>query len=56
MKVGGSRAAEGHRWGPGAMPPMGSRGNAPGGGQGAMPPEAEKFSHLDNKKKTFPDT
>ena len=26
-----------------SRPPMGSRGNAPGGGQGATPPAAEEF-------------
>lgn len=52
------KSTENESWGFGGRrrPPMGSRGNAPGGGQGAMPPEAENFSHLDNKKMTFPDT
>ena len=30
----------------GAEPPVGSRGKAPGGGQGAKPPEAESFSTI----------
>ena len=31
-------------------PPVGSRGNAPGGGQGAKPPEAEAFSKIESAK------
>jgi hypothetical protein len=31
----------GHIGGLGAEPPVGSRGKAPGGGQGAKPPEAD---------------
>jgi hypothetical protein len=37
-----ARAYSGGLWGGGgALPPVGSRGKARGGGQGALPPEAD---------------
>jgi len=38
-----ARGARAYNWGLGAERPAGSRGRAPGGGQGTKPPEAETF-------------
>jgi len=38
-----SAGAQAYNGGLGAVPPAGSRGRAPGGGQGGAPPEAESY-------------